>query len=96
MLRINEVIDELKGIRSDLKSLDNGSQIKKSNEEIKTSEKERFVKKAEHLKEKLEDDEMIIAGKKNKELRIIKKSKYESDKKNKLDNKYIVIDKNLK
>ncbi len=105
MLRINDVIDELKGIRKDLRSLEKDylikvsnqtkpNEVKKSNQEIEHSKKGEFIKNAEELKAILKDDEMIIVMKKNQELKIIKKSQYESDKKLHLTKNYIVVDKN--
>lgn len=105
MLRINDVIDELKGLRRDLRSLEKDylikfsnqtkpKKVKNANQEIEIKKKGSIIKKIEELRTILNDDEMIIVMKKNQELKIIKKSQYESDKELHLTKNYIVVDEN--
>ena len=76
MLRINDVIDELKGLRSDLKHLEQDYLIKHKDQpepEIKETPSNSLL---EDLKSLLKKDEMIVEMKDIKELKIIKKFVY--------------------
>ena len=65
---------------------------KKTPKEI--AKEELLNREISKLKENLNDDEMIIRMKQNKELKIIKKSQYELDKDLHLSGKYLVVFKN--
>jgi len=123
MLRINDVISELKGLRSDLarlnlvfsKDLEEEKVCPMCAENVKSKAKickhcgYKFpVPKAEEsigivneadmqkLKEKLKDDEIIIQMKETKELKVIKKEEYKTDKELLITDTYKVIYKNEK
>ena len=61
---------------------------------IPKTEKDIFVQNSNQLRSGLKDDEILVVMKKNKALKVLKKSKYKSDKKYFLSNKYRVLEMN--
>jgi len=96
MLRINIVIRELKGLRSDLKEFQQDYLIKqKAEPKTEPKIKEPSIKTdLPELNTTLKDDEMIVKIKETGEVKTITKEEFETAKELHLSNKYTVIDDN--
>ncbi len=103
MLRINDVIDELKGLRTDLKRIENNylkskptnsTSLERHVENFDEYKKGDFKDRLKDLKSQLKVNEIIIVMKDTQELKIISKEQFQLNKKNGVSDKYIVIDKN--